>query len=36
MSTENKSTKENVEVIAIQEEKDGSAVVELPESIPST
>lgn len=34
MSTENRGT-EDVEVIAIQEEKDGSAVVELPASIPS-
>jgi hypothetical protein len=34
MSTENKGT-DDVEVIAIQEEKDGSAVVELPPSIPS-
>ena len=34
MSTDTKDT-QDVEVIAIQEEKDGSAVVELPDSIPS-
>lgn len=34
MSTDTKDT-QDVEVIAIQEEKDGSAVVELPASIPS-
>lgn len=34
MSTEQKD-QEQVEVIAISEEKDGSAVVELPDSIPS-
>jgi hypothetical protein len=34
MSTDTKDA-QDVEVIAIQEEKDGSAVVELPASIPS-
>ena len=34
MSTDTKD-KEQVEVIAIQEEKDGSATIELPPSIPS-